>query len=192
MMEIESNEDRIWIIFMRRHWKAFILFVIGAIMALIGAILVYLWFVGDAQSTGLVPMILSLWTMGHLVSFILNLIIWEFLLIGVPIIIVVLAIYFIWWKKLPYEERGEYRRGNLFGSRSRSSNGGGAISFIVFIAFLIKVYIDGNWNVPFADWTFDYLVYSYLEVFIWILIIIGIPMAIGGTLWLHRELKRRA
>ncbi len=54
MAETESeNGDKIWKKFLRKHWKMLVLFVVGAILASIGAILVFLWFVGDAQLTGL-------------------------------------------------------------------------------------------------------------------------------------------
>jgi len=123
-------------------------------------------------------------------DFRLHLIFWEFIFIGIPVIIAAVAVWQLWWKKLPDKERKEYRRGHLFGKRSRRSDGGGGISLLVNIGFIIKVYIDGNWDVPFARWTFDYLVYSYLWVIIVILIIFGIPIAIGGTWWLRREMSK--
>jgi len=187
-----ENGDEIWKKFLRKHWKMLVLFVIGAILASIGAILVYLWFVGDAQLTGLVPATLGLWTMGHLVTFLLHLILWEVLFIGVPVILAIVIIIFLWWKKLPDEERKEYGRRHLFfGTRSRRTNGGEGISLLVFIAFIIKVFIDGNWNVAFATWTFDYLVYSCLLVLIWVLIIFGIPIGLGGIWWIRREMKKK-
>lgn len=190
--ETESeNGNAIWKKFLRKHWKMLVLFVVGAILASIGAILVYLWFVGDAQLTGLVPATLGLWTMGHFVTFLLYLILWEVLLIGVPVILAIVVIYFLWWKKLPDEERKEYRRAHLFGKRSHRTEGGEGISFVVFIAFCIKVYLDGNWGVAIATWKFDYLVYSYLWAIIWILIIFGIPMALGGLWWMHHEMKKK-
>ncbi len=188
--ETESeNDNKIWKIFLRKHWKMLVLFVVGAILASIGAILVYLWFVGDAQLTGLVPATLGLWAMGHFITFLLHLIFWEFIFIGIPVILAIAAIIFLWWKKLPDEERKEYRRGHLFGKHSRRADGGG-ISFLVFIVFIIKVFTDGNWNVPFATWTFDYLVYSYIWALFWVLIIFGIPIALGGIWWIRHEMKK--
>jgi undecaprenyl pyrophosphate phosphatase UppP len=188
-LELEQSE-KIWKKFIRRQLKMLVLFIIAAIIAAISAVLVILWFVGDAQATGLVPTTLNLWTMGYLVTFLLHLLFWEVLFIGIPVIIAVAAIYILWWKKLPDEERNEYRSGHLFGKRSRSRDGGGAITFLVNIGFIIKVYLDGKWNVPFATWTFDYLVYSYLWVTIWMVIIFGIPIVIGGSLWLRHEMKK--
>jgi hypothetical protein len=192
MMENASEiGEKTWKKFLRNHWKMLVIFIVAAIVAVVGAILVFLWFAGNAQTTGLMPRTLGLWTMGHLVSFLLWLILWEFFLIGIPVIIALAAIYFLWWKKLSGEERTEYRRGHLFGNHSRRSDGGNAISFIIFIGLIIKVYIDGKWNTPFAAWTFNYLIYSILWIIIGIAIIIGIPIALGGTWWIRREIKKK-
>ena len=184
---VSENESDAWKKFLRKHWNMVAVFVVGAILASIGAILVFLWFVADAQSTGMVPTTLSLWTMGHMVTFTLHLILWEVLFVGVPVIIAA-AGGWLWWTKLPDEEKKEY---HFFGKRSRAtSGGGGAISLLFYIAFFIKVWMDGNWNVAFATWTFDYLVYSMLTVLIWILIIFGIPIVLGIIWWIRHEMKK--
>jgi hypothetical protein len=191
MVEFESEpEEKIWKKFLRKHWIMLIVCIAAAVAVAISAILVFLWYVGDAQATNLVPSTLNLWTMGYLVTFLLYALFWEIILIGIPVIVVIAAIYFLWWKKLPSEERQEYRRRHLFGKKSRSRDGGSAITFLVNIGFIIKVYIDGNWNVPFASWTFDYLVHSYLWVIIWMAVIFGIPLLIGAAWWIHREMKK--
>jgi hypothetical protein len=191
MVETESEYgEKVWKKFLIRHWKTLVLFIIVAAIAITGLIYVFLWFVEEAQVTNLVPATLNLWTIGHIVTFILHLILWEVIFIGIPVIIIVVAIYFLWWKKLPDGERDEYKRGHLFGKRSRWTDGGGAISLFINIVFILKVYFDGNWNVPIATWNFDYLVYSYLWALVWILIILGIPMAIGATWWLRYEMKK--
>ena len=183
-----DNGHEGWKDFLRKHWKILVLFVAAAILALIGAILVWLWFVGDAQSTGMVPTSLGLWTMGHLVTFLLNLILREILLIGIPVIIAAVAGW-LWWRKLPDEEKREY---HFFDDHSRKKSGGGSVlSLLFWIAFCIKIFLDGNWNVAFSTWTFDYLVYSCLVVLIWILIIFGIPIAIGIIWWTNHEMKKK-
>jgi len=129
--------------------------------------------------------------MGNVVTFILHVILWEVPLIGVAIVLVVVA--WLWWRKLPDEERKEYERAHIFGTPSKkSSGGGGAISLLVNIAFCIKVFTDGNWDKAFATWTFDYLVYSYLSALMWVLIIFGIPMVLGGLLWIGYEMKKKS
>ena len=177
-----------WKKFLRKHWNMVALFVVAVILASVGAIYVFLWFVGDAQSTGMVPATLGLWTMGYLVAFILYAIFWELLLIGVPVILAAVAGW-LWWRRLPSDEKKEY---HFFGKRSRAtSGGGGAVSLLFFVVFCIKVFIDGNWNVAFATWTFDYVVYSMLWILIWILVILGIPIAIGVIWWIRHEMKKK-
>jgi hypothetical protein len=184
-----ENGSEGWKKFLRKHLNMVALFVVAVILASVGAIYVFLWFVGDAQSTGMVPATLGPWTMGHLVTFILHAIFWELLLIGVPVILAAVAGW-LWWRRLPSDEKKEY---HFFGKRSRAtSGGGGAVSLLFFVAFCIKVFIDGNWNVAFATWTFDYLVYSMLWILIWILVIFGIPIAIGVTWWISHEMKKRS
>ncbi len=191
MTEGEIQPDqKIWNIFIKKHWSMLAVWIAAATVAVIGAILVFLWFVRDAQATGLVPHTLDLWTMGYLITFLLYALFWEIVFIAIPVIVFIAVIYVFWWKKLPVEERQDYRRGHLFGKRSRRRNGGGAISFLINIGFIIKVYLDGNWNVPFASWTFDYLVYSYLWVLIWFAVIFGIPLIIGGVWWIRRQMKK--
>src|SRR4030067_1021139 len=101
-----ENGSEGWKKFLRKHWNMVALFAVGAVLASVGAILVFLWFVGDAQSTGLVPATLGLWTMGNLVTFILHAILWGLLLIGVPVALAAVAGW-LWWRRLSSEEKKE-------------------------------------------------------------------------------------
>lgn len=182
----EEEKDG-WKKFLKRHWNAVAIFVVAGVLAIVGAVYVYLWFVGDAQATGLVPATLGLWTMSHLVSFVLHAVFWELLFIGIPVIIGAVAGW-QWWKRLPDEEKKEY---NSFGKRSRATRGGGGVSVLFFIAFAIKVYVDGNWNVAIATWTLNYVVYSVLTILAWTIVIFGIPATIVLIWWLNREIKQK-
>ncbi len=181
----EKGSD--WKIFLRKHWTIVALFVVVGILAFIGAIYVYLWFVREAQTIGLVPTILGQWTMNHVLMFIVHLIFWEFLFIGIPVIIAAAAGW-LWWRKLPIDEKKEY---HFMGKRSRSTGGGGGVSFLFFIAFCIKVFVDGNWNVAIASWTLDYVVGSMITILVWTVVIFGIPAAVIGILWLSHEIKKK-
>jgi hypothetical protein len=184
--EVEVKNGSDWKKFLRKHWNMVALFVVAVILAVVGAIYVFLWFVGNAQSTAMVPSTLGLWTMGNLVTFILHLIFWELLFIGVPAIIGA-VIGWQWWKRLSGEEKKEY---HFFGKRSRTTRGGSGVSILFFIAFAIKVYVDGNWNVAISTWTLDYVVYSMLTILVWGLVIFGIPIAIGVIWWIRHEMKK--
>lgn len=185
-----ENNQKIWKTFLRKHWQMVAVFIIIAVIAFIGAIYVFLWHVAEAQSTGLVPATLNLWAVKHIVFFLLYLLLWEFLIIGIPVLLIIGAMYFLWWKKFPDEEREEYKCKHLFGKRSRKSESGGGISLLINVFFILKVYIDGKWSVPISNWKFDYLVYSYLTALMWVLIVFGIPILIGGSLWIIHEMKK--
>ena len=188
MSETESeNDNKGWKAFLRKHWKITALFVVGAVLALVASVLVFLWFVGDAQSTDMVPMTLGLWTMSNLVTFVLHLVFWELVLIGIPVGIAAVGGW-QWWKRLPNEEKKEY---HFFSSRSRTTGGSGGISILFFIAFCIKVFIDGNWNVAISSWSLDYVVESMISILIWVAIIFGIPVAIGVILWINYSMKKK-
>lgn len=184
--EVGSQAGPRWKVFLSRHWRIVALFAVIAILLLVSTIYVFFWFAGDAQSSGLVPSTLGLWTMGHLVSFLLHLVFWEVVLIGIPAIIVA-VMGWLWWRRLPVEERKTYR---FFGKRSRAASGGNGVSLLFFIAFAIKVSIDGNWNVAISTWSLDYVVNSVIAILIWIGIIFGIPLAIGLVWWVNRERKK--
>jgi hypothetical protein len=174
-----------WKEFLRRHQLAVAMFFLAGALAVVGSIYVFFWFVNNAQSSGLVPSSLGLWTMGNLLTFILTLIFWEVILVGLPVILAAVVAW-RWWRSLPMEERIGYH----FGKRGRSTGGSGGVSLFFFIAFCIKVWLDGNWNVPISTFTLNYVVSSWFIILLWSLIIFGIPAAIGLAWWLNREMKK--
>jgi hypothetical protein len=173
-----------WRTFVRRHWGMVTMFVVAAVVIAAWAIYVLWWFTNNAQSTGLVPSSLGTWTMGNLVNFVIYSILWELLLVGVPAAIAGI-LGWMWWRRLPYDERTGYRWG-----RGRRSAGSGGVGFLFFIAFAIKVYVDGNWNVPISTYTLNYVVGSMITILAWVAVIFGIPIAIGVTWWVSRQIKR--
>ncbi len=172
--------------FMRKHWNIVAVAIVAGILAVIGAVYVFVWFVGNAQSTGLLPSILGLWTMGNVITFILHAIFWELVLIGIPVAVGAI-IGWQWWKRLPAEEKQEYH----FGKGSKSSRAGGAIGPFLFIAFAIKVYVDGNWNAAISGWTLDYVVGSMITILVWIAAIVAIPAIIGVVWWIRHEMNKK-
>ncbi len=170
-----------WRQFAKKHWIAVTIFAVAAVLAVAGAVYVFVWFAGYAQTTGLVPSILSMWTMANIVYFILHAIFWELVFIGIPVAVGA-VIGWLWWRRLPEQEKSCYKSGK----RSRSRDGGGAVSTLLFIAFAIKVYVDGYWNVAVATYTVDYVVGSMVTILIWIAAILAIPAVIALVWWLTR------
>jgi hypothetical protein len=184
--EVKVTKEENWGQFLRKHWSAFAVFVVAAVLAAVGAVYVFVWFAGNAQTIGLVPAGLNLWSMNNLVMFILHTVFWELVLIGIPVAIGVL-IAWQWWKRIPEQEKNEY---NLSTKPSRKSSAGGAISPLLFIIFAIKVYFDGQWNAAIASWSFDYVVGSMITILIWIAAIVAIPATIGIIWWIRSEMNK--
>lgn len=180
-------EDKSWRKFVKNHWSMLAYWIIAAVVAVVGAVLVYLWFVGEAQSIEMVPAVLGQWSMSHLVTFILHLVMWEVLIIGIPVAIAAI-VGWLWWKRIPDAEREEYK---FFGKGSRTERGGSGVSVLFFVAFCLKVYIDGNWNVAIATYTLDYVVNSMITIMVWTAVIFGIPAIIIGLIWLSREITKK-
>jgi hypothetical protein len=188
MSENDTELPRVWKKFLKGHWRMLAVWAAGAALAAAWAVVVFLWFAGQAQTTGLVPSALSLWTMGYVITFLLNLLFWELVLVGIPVAVAAIILYVSYKGMVPAQEREEYRQAGLFkGSRRRDFGDG--FTFIVNLGFVLKVYLDGNWNSPFSTWTFDYLVYSYVAVLLVVAAVFLIPALVGGTWWLHREIK---
>ncbi len=181
MTEVPKTMEAQWNEFIRRHRGIFALFAIASITALVAAIRVFIWFSGNAQTSGLAPASLAQWTLGDIVNFALNLIFWEIVFVGVPVIVGVVIAWW-WWRRLPSDERTGLR---LSDGRQRRAGGDGA-SFLFFIAFCIKVYADGNWNTAISSWTFDYVVSSAITIFVWALIIVVILAGLGLAWWIRR------
>ncbi len=174
-----------WRALLRRHWKMAAVFGAAAILLFAWAVWVFVWFVGLAQQSGIVPPRIGFWTMANLLNFVLNSIFWELVLVGVPLAACA-VVGWMWWRRLPYEERSSYR----FGKRGRSARGGGGVGLLFFIAFLIKVYLDGNWDVAMGTFTVDYVVGSFVLILEWLAVIVGIPAAIALAWWIRREMSR--
>jgi hypothetical protein len=98
------------------------------------------------------------------------------LLVFIPMVVL---IYLLWYRKLPADERKEYEGGP---KRSRSAGEDSGFSFFVGIVWLAIVWLDGNWNRAFEQWSFNDWVYSWLAAALVVLVIVGIP-AIGWLVW---------
>ncbi len=183
-------EEEIWKKFLRKHWKMVVIIAGAIVGAAIGAVFVFLWV--KTTTVAATPALATLgnWTMGYGMTFFLSILLWEFLIIGLPLIAAVIVILILWWYKLPDDEREEYKGDPKKKKSKKRRNGGSGISFVVFIVWLIIVFVDGLWNTPFSAWTLDDLIFSALWAWGWVLLIGGIPIAIGAIWWLRREVLK--
>jgi hypothetical protein len=179
--------------FLRRHWKMTLLMVVGIVGASIGAVFVFLWVVADAQLTGLVPASLGQWTIGYCFAFVFNVLLWELVYVGSWAIPVAVITVFLWYKKLPAEERKEYEGEpkKKWPRRGSTAGGEGFFEFLIGVVWLIIMWVDGRWDYAFQAWTFNDWIYSWLTAALWVLVPLGIG---GGTAfviwWLSKEMKK--
>ena len=168
--------------FLLKHWKMTLVMAVCIAVAVIVALLVFLWVVNEAAAV--MPASLGDWTVGYLITFILHLIFWELLLVvtwGIPLA----AVLYWQFSKLPDAE--------LWKPQGGRREGGDAFGFFIGIAWLIMIWIDGRWNQTFEVWTFTEWIYSWLTALGWVLVIFGIPAVVILVLWLvNREMKKEA
>lgn len=72
--ESEEIPEETWKIFLKTHWKISILGVAGIVCAVIGAIFVFLWRTTGPEAIARYPATLDLWTVGYIITVILDLI----------------------------------------------------------------------------------------------------------------------
>ena len=178
----EELLDEVQMNFLKRHWKMTIVMAVSCAAAAIVALFVFLWVAANAQATGLVPVALGQWTVGYLITFILNVIFWELLLV-VSWLIPLFAAYYWWFNKQPDADIWKPGRGRR--------EGGDAFGFLIGIAWLIMIWIDGRWTQELQTWTFIEWIYSWLTALGWVLIIFGIPAVIIFILWFGYRKKMK-
>ncbi len=183
-------QEKGWKKFVKKHWKITLVVVAGLITAFVWAIFVFLWRATGAVAAERYPLTLDLWTVGYLWALFWDLILWEFLLVILPVLVAAIVIFAVWWNKLPAEEKQEYSRKNEDKSQHKKKSldkGSSVFSCLITITLLILINVNGYWNVPFGAWTFAFLINTLVSAFLWDLTIIGVPGAIALVWWLRRE-----
>ena len=61
----------------------------------------------------------------------------------------------------------------------------------MFIAYCIYIAVDGNYNAQFGTQPYSYWIYSWLLTFMWIVIVLGIPVAIIALIWYFTKGRKK-
>jgi hypothetical protein len=86
---------------------------------------------------------------------------------------------YLWWRRLPDEEKQEFKdREKKRTHVARDAGGGGGFSFFFFIAYCIYLAFDGHYNIPFGNEPYTYWIFAGFYTIMWLLIYIGIPVAV--------------
>jgi hypothetical protein len=174
-IEKERNED-FWERKIKQHWKAFIVFVIGCIAALAGGILVLFWYIETTPIGDMGAATIGEWSLAWIWEFVIFLVLWEILIIGIPAAIALGIGWYVFWKRLSAEEKAEWKGREK--KKHRGSSAGGGFGLVMFIAFSILMYLRGEFSTPLGNFPYSYLVYTLFTALGWLLLIVGIPAVI--------------
>ena len=91
------------------HWQAFVIFLIGCITALAGAIWVLFWFIETSSVGNMGAATIGEWSIAWIWEFFIFLILWELLIVGVPVAIAFGVGWYLFWKRLSDQEKAELK-----------------------------------------------------------------------------------
>jgi len=178
-MSEELSEKAFWKGFVKKHSIALIVVIIAGVFIVIGAILVLFWFMQDSPIGLQGTATLDQWSLDWIVGFYILVILFELLFVGIPTGLFFGVGGYIWWSRLPDEEKQEFKaREKKNKHRKRNASGGGGGSLIMFIAYCIYMGTQNNYYTPFGSQPYIYWVTGFFLTFMWMLIIFGIPICI--------------
>jgi len=186
--EQENSDAQFWKVEIKKHWKVLILFLVAIVILAIIAVNVLIWHIQTSPIGNYGKATFDQWSLDWIVRFIILLILWELLFVGLPAALFFGLGGYLWWQQLPADEKKMYKDQEKRTHKKR--NGGGGCGLLLFIAYCIYIAIDGNFYAAFGSQPYSYWVYSYLLTIGWLMIIFGIPMAIAGLLYLRYWLKK--
>ena len=176
--KVNYSDGEFWKRKIKEHWKVFTVSIIGCVVAIVGALLVLFWFIETSPIGAMGTATIGEWTLAWIWEFFIFLILWELLIVGIPVGVAFGVGWYLWWNKLSAEEKAEFK-GRWPG---RGTAEGGGFGFVMFIAYSIYIYINGDFSTPFGDYPYTYWVYSWFLTLAWLLVIFGIPATIILTI----------
>ena len=175
----DLSDEQFWKDFIKKHDTTFIVLIVAGVCAIVGAFLVVFWFIEMSPLGGQGTWTFNDWTLNYVVGFMILIILSELLFVGVPTGLFFGVGGYLWWRKLPEEEKQEFKdREKKKTHRKREYGGGGGFSFFMFIAFCIYIAVDGNYNAAFGSRSYSYWILSWFYTMIWIFIVLGTPVAV--------------
>ncbi len=176
---MEKSEEQFWKDVIKKHTNSFIVLIIAAVCAIIGALLVFFWIVEVNPFVNPRTGTFNDWTLNYVVGIIIQIILAELLFVGIPAGLFFGVGGYLWWRKLPEDEKQDVKdREKKETHRTRDYGGGGGFSFFMFIAYCIYIAVDGNYNATLGSQPYSYWIYSWFLTLMWIIIVLGIPAGI--------------
>jgi zinc transporter ZupT len=178
-MSEELSDEIYWKNAIKKHMTALIVAIIAGVCLFIGAVLVMFWFINTSPIGLQGAATFDQWSLDWIVGFLILIILWELLFVGIPAGLFFGVGGYIFWKNLPEEEKQEHKaREKKNKHRKRNASSGGGFSFFVFIAYCITMGIRGDYYVAFGSHKYSYWVLYWFLTIMWIFIIFGVPICI--------------
>ena len=189
-MSEESSEDIFWKGMIRKHWVGFLILVLVCIGFFIVFFAIMLAYVAGSAIGGYGAWFLTDFSVGTGILWLLVLFGWELLLGVLPfggLFLLILGIY--WAVILSEEDKAAIKARDRKKKKYRKTEGGG-FSFLITIAFLIVVAVEGNWLTPVGSLPYSYWILAYLTGIIYVCLIFGIPILVLVILYLIYKGKK--
>jgi len=189
-MSEELKEDTFWKGIIRKYWVAFLILALVVVGFFIVFFIIILAYVENSAIGGLGTWFLTDFSIGTGILWLLVLFGWELLLGVLPfggLCLLILGIY--WAVILSEEDKAAIKARDHKKKKYRKTEGGG-FTFLITIAFLIVVFVDGQWLTPIGTLRYSYWIEAYLTGFIYVCLIFGIPILILFILYLVYKGKK--
>ena len=201
MSEEEGSErisnDVFWKRLAVRYWWVVLIFALLLVGVIIGLGLTLDLYIRTSTIGGGGTWTFDQFHMIDVILWCIFLILWELLIVGLPTLAVAgTFVGILWFVVLPDDVKAEIKERNKKEEekakkhRGKKAGGGGGFGFLLFLGVLIKMTIEGTMDTRFGYLNYRYFIDSYVTVIIWILIIIGIPLAIIAIIWFVRKYGR--
>ena len=179
-MSNELSEKKYWEKKLREHWKALAVCITAGIIAMIGALLVLIWFISASPIGAQGSATFDQWNLDWVVGFIILITLWELLFVGAPCALFFGLGGYLWWRRLPEEEKQEFkdREKKEKAHRKEKYGGSGGGGLLVFIGYCLYHGIEETYYETFGTYPYTYWLSTWFLTIMWFFIVLGIPALI--------------
>jgi len=173
-----TSEEKFWGKKLKEHWKALAIAIIGAVLAIIGAVLVLNVYISTSDIGTQGTATIDLWTLDWIVGFLIQYTGWTLLIVGVPSLLFFGLGGYLWYRGLSEEEKQEFKEREKKDKprRKEKYGGGGGGGFGMFFAYCIFHLLNGTNNIQFGSISYRFWIDTWFSTLGWLFIFFGIPV----------------